>query len=436
MADRETSNPRRAALTALGWQRGELAVGGIAARELVERFGSPLYAFDAEVVRAQSAALRRAFGPEVGVLFALKANPNAALAAVARRAGCGIEVASAGEILVARHAGFAGVAIHFAGPGKSDVDLHAALDAGVDCLNLESELEYRRIADLARARGVTPGVAIRVNTGRAQQGARLRMARASSRFGVDAEQVAALARRIAADGACRLRGLHAHGASQSFDAAEWLASARALCALADELDRELATPCASLGFGGGFGWPLHDGDGCFDLAAAGAGLRACTGDGPRRAFVEPGRWLVAPAGVYLCTVRDVKVSGGRRHAIVDGGMHHHAAAAGFGAPARRAWPIVAAHDPLPEHAARVTLGGPLCTPADRFGQELALAELAPGDVVAVLASGAYGLTYSSTMFLGHPTPAEVLVDGGRARVCRERGRPEDALRGQPTPDAD
>src|SRR5690606_11663098 len=122
-----------------------------------------------------------------------------------------------------------------------------------------------------------------------------------------------------------------------------------------------------------------------------------------------GRYLVATCGVYLTRVIYVKESGGKRHAILDGGMHHHAAAAGFGAVIRRSFPIVAARDPHAPAGAgdacrATTLGGPLCTPADELAADAALPELRQGDLVAVPVSGAYGLTFSPVGFLSHPTP--------------------------------
>jgi diaminopimelate decarboxylase len=425
---------REAALTALGHRSGPLRIGGIPAEELVERFGSPLYAYDAAAFEAQIRAVREAFADRVQVLFALKANPSLALAGLARRAGAGAEVASAGEIAVATAAGFGGDRLQFAGPGKSDQDLEAALAAGAR-IHLESEREHRRLAALARARGLRPAVAIRVNPNTAQDGARLRMADSSSRFGVDRARVPAFARAIVADGVCELVGLHQYGGSQSFDAGAWLRAVGELLEVAIEVEAATGRALRSLNLGGGFGWPVYDGDPVFDLAAAGRGAVASLEAAGRLAagrevHVELGRYLAAAAGVYLSRVVDLKDSGGRRHAVLDGGMHHCGAAAGLGAVMRRAYAIVTAADPRAEGRAAVSVGGPLCTPADRFGKDLELPALEVGAVLAVLNTGAYGLSFSPLLFLGHPSPAEVLVEDGVARIVRARGTPEDCLRGQ------
>lgn len=425
---------RDVALRALGHAEGPLRIGGVPARDLLEQFGSPLYVYDAAVMATQIRAVRAAFRGEAGVAFALKANPSLALAAVARRTGAGAEVASAGEILLAQAAGFEGSAIQFAGPGKSDQDLQTALSAGAR-IHVESEREHERLAALARSAGVRPDVAVRVNLNASQTGARLRMADSSSRFGVDRARVPALCRRILDDGACRLVGLHQYGGSQAFDADAWVRSVAELLAVAAEAEQATGHPLLSLNLGGGFGWPVYDRDPIFDLEAAGRGaLELLDAAGrlgaPREIHLELGRYLTAPAGVFLTTVVDLKDSGGRRHAVLDGGMHQFGAATGLGAVMRRAYAIVAADDPTAEGGEPVTLGGPLCTPADRFGTGLALPSLGVGDAVAVLHAGAYGLTFSPTRFLSHPAPAEVLVENGAPRLVRHRGVPEDALRDQ------
>lgn len=397
---------------------------------LAREFGTPLYAYDARAFRAQLARVRSAFAP-LDVLFALKANPSLALARIARAGGAGAEVASAGEILLAERAGFRDNAVQIAGPGKSDRDLREALRIGAT-INLESEGEHARLRAFAHALGARPRVQIRVNPNAAQDGARLRMADASSRFGVDRARVVALAEAIERDGACALVGLHTYGGSQAFDAAAWLSACDDLLATAHDVERALAHPLDALGFGGGFGWPVYDGDPRFDLDAAARGLRErlAAEATPRRGSIELGRWLVAGCGVYLTRVVDQKDSGGKRQAVLDGGMHHCGAAAGLGAIVRRAYAIVRADAPRAHGDTPVTLGGPLCTPADRFGRDLPLPPLRPGDLIAVLNTGAYGLSFSPLAFLGHPSPAEVVCDDGDAQLARERGAPEDVLRGQ------
>lgn len=420
-----------------GETQGNLRIGAYSAEELVERFGSPLYAFDAEKLRARATTVRSALGERTQVLFALKSNPNAAVCRLLHRAGCGAELASAGELHVALAAGVPGAEMCFAGPGKSVVDLEAALEHGVGCLNLESVAEYEALAALVAQRGgEAPTVALRVNLPRGVKGARMKMGGGKQKFGIDIEDLPGMIRRITDEGAVRVAGLHVYAGTQCFDAEGWVGNAQALVELADRLESETGAPLRKLNFGGGFGVPVHEGDELFDLKAAGEGLQGlieADGRSDRDYVVELGRYLVAPAGAYLTRVQYLKTTKGRQHAILDGGMHHHAAAAGVGAIIKRPFPVLAVDRIDAPRSEKYALGGPLCTPADELGAGVDLPPLAPGDVLAFLSSGAYGLTFSQSMFLSHPTPAEVLVDGERADVVRERGRPEDALRGQSLP---
>lgn len=139
-------------------------------------------------------------------------------------------------------------------------------------------------------------------------------------------------------------------------------------------------------------------------------------------IVEPGRWLAGPAGLYVSAIRSVKMSRGQRFLIADGGMHHHLAASGnLGQVIKRDYPVIAPlhlEAPAMENTAFV---GPLCTPLDTLGRQTPLPELKTGDLLAVLQSGAYGLSASPVGFLSHPMPAEVLVENGHYRLIRPSG---------------
>lgn len=414
--------------------RSELCIERIRAGSLAERFGTPLYVYSAQALDRRLHELREALGPRVGLLYALKANPNLAVAARARAAGAGAEIASGGELRIAEAAGFSGRDIQFAGPGKDEDEIGRAVRAGV-LLNVESRGELESIARIA-SQDRPARVALRVNPKESSTGARMRMGGGSAKFGVDADEVPALAQVAETSSTVRLEGLHTYAGTQTFDQEAWLEQAGLLIEVAASVEAAIGRRLESLNFGGGFGVPVFEKDKTFDLEAAGAGLRALIerDDRPeRRYFVELGRYVVAEAGVFFTRVRYVKESAGRRHAILDGGMHHHGAAAGVGTVLRRSYPVVLASDLDAEPDRGCQLGGPLCTPADAFPAVDHLPKLEPGDLLAFLASGAYGLTFSQALFLGHPTPAEVMVDGIEAYVVRERGRPEDALRGQRLP---
>lgn len=428
-----TATALQNALRELGWSPGRpLAIGGIDAADLAAAFGSPLYVFDAAVLRRRAARLHTAFGPAVELLWSVKANPSIAVTRCLREAGIGAEIASLGELHVAVAAGHPPSELRFAGPGKSDEEIDAGVAASLT-FHCESMDEMAGIAAAARRARTAARIAIRVNLPQELAGARMRMSGASSRFGVDDDQVPDLVRAIAAQPELRLVGLHVYGGTQCFDADAFVRQAQAIAERAAVWERSLGVTFAGIDLGGGFGVPAFAGDPEFDLDAAARGVRtvvAAHGRPGRRWFVELGRWLAAPAGVYLARVVRTKTSGGGRHAVLDGGMHQHAAAAGLGSVLRRPPLLVRAHDPCAIGTTPVTVGGPLCTPADQFADRLLLPDLAKGELVAMLGAGAYGLTFSPHGFLGHPTPAEVMVDDGVARIVRRRGRADDTLRDQ------
>lgn len=420
-----------------GTTDGPLRIGGIEASDLVEQYGSPLYVYSAEVLRRNLARVREAVGDRVGVLYALKANPNIGVAAVLRQAGAGAEVASAGEIHAAVAAGYRGEQLQFAGPGKTERDFVLGLQQGLGSFNLESEAEYEALAAVGRRLGVRPRVAVRVNPRVAVSGARMRMSGGGKKFGVDADEVAALLERMASADAVEIVGLHTYAGTQNFDAEGWVANATALRDLAAELEAGTGVTIGSLNFGGGFGVAYYENDPEFDLAAAGAGLQELVRSDarPDRSYhIELGRYLAATAGVYLARVSYLKESGGSHHVIIDGGMHHHSAAAGLGSIMRRSYPIANCAGLAGPGREKCTVGGPLCTPADEFAADLDLPNVSEGDVIAVFVSGAYGLTFSNLLFLSHPTPAEILVDDGASHVVRAAGDERDVLRGQAVPD--
>ena len=409
----------------------QLAIGGIAASELADRYGTPLYVFDAAVLRRRLARVQAALGPRVSVLFSVKANPSLAVARCLREAGAGAEIASLGELHVARAAGHAPDDLRFAGPGKTDAEIEAAVAAGLGCFHVEADGEVAAITAAARRHSTRVNLAVRVNLAQELSGSRMRMGGRSSRFGIDEDQVPPLLATIRNEPSLHLAGLHLYSGTQVFDANAFVQQASLLVDRTIRWEQQCHVQLRELDLGGGFGVAAFLGDPTFDLAAAGGGIQDLVRTHADRTwFVELGRFLCAPAGVYLTRVVRRKRSGGATQVVVDGGMHHNAAAAGVGSVLRRS-PLLAHATALRSPAdTTTTLGGPLCTPADQFAEQAMLPNLSPGDLVAILHAGAYGLTFSPILFLSHPAAAEVMVDAGTARIVRHRGLVTDVLRGQ------
>lgn len=392
----------------------DLLIGGVRAAELASRAGqTPLFVYDGAMIAARVAAVRAAMPQGLGLHYAVKANPFAPLLAMMATLVDGFDIASAGELALALAAGMAAERISFAGPGKRDAELAAAITAGVT-LNLESEREAERALAAAERLGVTPRLAIRVNPDFALAGSGMKMGGGARPFGLDAEAVPQLVRRLLAAG-CDWRGLHVYAGSQSLDAAAVIAAQAATLDLAARIAERSGAAIPACNLGGGFGIPYFAPDRPLDITAVGAALgEALASRAPvlaETAFcIELGRYLVGEAGVYLTRIVERKESRGAVFLVTDGGLHHQLAASGnFGTVIRRNYPVAVATamDRAAEEVASVV--GCLCTPLDVLADSALLPRAGEGDLVAVFCAGAYGASASPMAFLGHGPAHEILL---------------------------
>ena len=392
-------------------QRGELHIAGRSATSWAAEAGTPCFIYDPAIVGARVARFRAAF-PGIDLHYAIKANPFGPLLAAIAPLVDGLDVASAGELARALAVKPA-AAISFAGPGKRDAELAAAITAGAT-LNLESEGEADRALAIADRLGVRPRLAVRVNPDVELRGSGMKMGGRPSPFGIDAARVPALVRRLVAAGA-DWRGFHLYAGSQALDAGAIADLQGATLALAARLAEQAGAAPPLVNLGGGFGVPYFANDQPLDVESVGAALADAL---DRRAAaladscfaLELGRWLVAECGVYLTRVIDRKESGGETFLVCDGGLHHQLAATGnLGTVVRRNYPLAIAGAVNGPATAEVSVVGPLCTPLDRLGDHVMLPPAQAGDLVAVFLAGAYGATASPAAFLGHPPAAEVLA---------------------------
>lgn len=396
-------------------QRGALTIAGRAADDWAAE-STPVFVYDPAIVAARVARFRAAF-PQVDLHYAIKANPHPDILAAVGPMVDGLDVASAGEL--ARALGVKPAsAISFAGPGKRDAELEAAIAAGAT-INLESENEAARALAIADRLGTRPRLAVRVNPDVELKGSGMKMGGRASPFGIDAARVPALVRRLVEAGA-DWRGFHVYAGSQALSAGAVADTQGATLDLAARLADAGGAAPPLVNLGGGFGVPYFAGDVALDVEQVGVRLaEALAARAPiladTRFAIELGRWLVAEAGVYLARVVDVKESGGETFVVVDGGLHHQLAASGnFGTVVRRNYPLAVAQRMGEAATGTVSVVGPLCTPLDRLGDRVALPPVEPGDLVAIFLAGAYGATASPAAFLGHP-PAREVVAGVVAR---------------------
>jgi len=395
-------------------RQGELVVGGKRLSTLAEQVGqTPFYAYDRALLKARVAELRSALPAAVKLHYAMKANPMPAVVGLMTGLVDGIDVAAAGELKVALDAGVNQQEVSFAGPGKRDAELRQAVAAGV-LVNLESFREVGALAAFSQALGLPARVAVRVNPDFELKGSGMKMSGGPKQFGVDAEQVPALLKEVAAAGLA-FEGFHLYAGSQNLRSGSICEAQQKSYELALRLAQDAPMPVRFLNLGGGFGIPYFPGEQRLDLMPIGDNLaqllqRAQT-ELPQAEFViELGRYLVGEAGVYVTRVVDRKVSRGLVYLVADGGLHHHLAASGnFGQVVRKNYPVcigTRADAPDTEVASVV---GPLCTPLDLLADRMKLAPAQVGDLVVVFQSGAYGASASPQAFLGHPACVEVLV---------------------------
>lgn len=402
----------------------ELLIGGVPVSRLVQEHGSPLFVYDADIARRRYRDLSAAVSGFASVFYSVKANPNPEIARLFVEEGAGLEVASARELQIALQAGAPASRILFAGPGKGESELEFAVRARIGEVHVECFEEIQTLGRLAQDAGQRVRVGIRVNPIAAAQGGAMRMGGKPAAFGFDEESLADVIEALADQTMLDLVGVHLFAGTQILDADTLLVQWGHGLDVAARVAQMIGRPIETIDLGGGLGIPYHGADRALDLGkiAAGATTLAARKASDAllrdaRVVLEPGRFLMGEAGIYVMSVRAVKRSRGTRFVVADGGMHHHLAASGnLGQVMKRDYPIVAATKLRAAAQDVAALVGPLCTPLDTLARQTALPVLAAGDLVAVLQSGAYGLTASPVNFLSHPVPNEVLVSRGKPQV--------------------
>lgn len=405
---------------------GALMCEGVSLTGIAAAVGTPTYVYSATSVRASYARLADALsGLPVHIHYAMKANSNLALLAVLRECGAGVDVVSSGELHRARLAGFRGSDIVFAGVGKTRTDLEHALDIGVHCVNVESEEELEVLAALADARGSVAPASLRINPGVVDVTAGhayIATGEEGTKFGIPISRGLEAARRAAALPSIDLVGLDMHIGSQIGTVSAFAEAQLALRSLLDAIRSSGIRSIRSVDVGGGFPIAYADHEPVADLDAFASVLRQSFGDADVSLIVEPGRFLVAEAGVLLTEVLYRKESGAKRFMIVDAGMNdllrpshyeaHHAI------------------EPVLTTASQtqvVDVVGPVCESGDFLARDRPMADVPAGTLLAVRDSGAYGYAMSSN-YNSRPRPAEVLVDGDRWGVVTVRETWDDLVR--------
>jgi diaminopimelate decarboxylase len=413
---------------------GHLALDGVDVVGLAEEFGTPLYVYDEATIRQRARAYRQAlehaYPAESLVCYAAKAHCAPWLMRVIAEEGLGLDVVSGGELYAARQSGFPLGRIFFHGNNKSTDELELALDLGVGRVVVDNLEEIERLAWLARARGMTQSVLLRVAPGvEAHTHAHIKTGIVDTKFGLSsitgaaAEAVGAIRR----SPSLALLGLHAHIGSQVFELEPYRETVARLFEFASDAGVELR----ELSPGGGFGIRYAPEDAGLSVPAAVNAIATAVCDAARAAgsglpvlSIEPGRSIVGPAGVALYRVGSIKVIPGvRTYVAVDGGMADNMRPTTYGAVYT---PLLAnrVDDPAGD---TVAIAGRYCESGDVLVREARLPAPRVGDVVAIPASGAYHLSMASN-YNQVPRPAVVVIADGQARLVRRRETYADLLR--------
>lgn len=394
---------------------GVLRVEGVSAEALARRFGTPLYAYSAGAVRARLEALRGAFlRRKPLVCYALKANSNRAVCRVLARAGAGADIVSGGELARALRAGFDPARVVFSGVGKTEDEMAAGLRAGLLTFNVESAEELDALARVAGRLGKRAPVSVRLNPDvDPRTHPHITTGRAENKFGVETEEAVALYRRAAKDRRLRVVGVQCHIGSQIVAVSPYKKAAASVAKTVKRLEA-LGIRLSHIDVGGGIGITYKD-ETPLPLRALARALEDAFAPWPdARLLLEPGRCLVADAGILLTKVLYRKKTTKRRFVIVDGAMTDLPRPALYDA-----WHPVEAVRPRRGRGAVVDVVGPVCESSDFLARGRRLPPLERGDLLAVRKAGAYGFAMSS-QYNSRPRAAEVLVDGGKARLVRRR----------------
>jgi diaminopimelate decarboxylase len=415
-------------IAARPWLRHEamdgLLLDDVPLAGIADAVGTPTWIYSAATMRARLKALTGAMtdaGLDIHLHYAVKANDSLAVLALFGAAGAGADVVSGGELLKARRAGIPANRIVYSGVGKSAEELHLALYEDISQINVESAEELTMLSALATAAGRTARVALRVNPDvDAGTNDKITTGRATDKFGIRYDEAVALYARASSMSGIEVVGLATHIGSQILNLAPYRDAFRRVADLVRAL-RQTGLRVETIDCGGGLGIPYRNEPAPSPVGLA-AAMKGAFHDLDVRLAMEPGRWLVGPAGVLLASVVLVKQTPSQPFVVLNAAMNDLIRPAMYDA-----WhgivPVSPTDAVAPVRLCSVV--GPVCESSDTFARNRSLPALAPDAQVAILDTGAYGAVMSST-YNARALAAEVWVDDGRWSVIRAR-QPIEAL---------
>ncbi|NLY17468.1 MAG: diaminopimelate decarboxylase [Clostridiaceae bacterium] len=423
---------------------GHLEIGGCDAIELAKEYGTPLYVMDEMIIRNNCRRYKEAMDKYYDgyglVLYASKAFCTLAICKIVEQEGLGLDVISGGELFTAAKAGFPMDKIHFHGNNKTPDEIEMGIDYGVGRFVVDNHVELETIERIAREKNKRVEISIRIKPGiDAHTHEFIKTGQIDSKFGValengEAHEMVAEIKKI---DNVELVGVHCHIGSQIFELAPFEHAAEILLNFIADVKEKYGITIKELNLGGGFGIKYTEKDDPLEYdqfieAVSKVVKKICKEKGLGRIFMlmEPGRSIVAPAGITLYTVGNVKdIKGARKYVSVDGGMTDNPRYALYQAE----YTAVLASNPKAPKTDIVTIAGKCCESGDLVARDIKLQKTQTGDIVAVLATGAYN--YSMSMNYNRNTrPPVVLVNNGKPRLIVKREDYMDIIRNDIIPD--
>jgi diaminopimelate decarboxylase len=402
-----------------------LVLAGVSLPEIAERVGTPAFVYNAEAIRARYRSLDAALaGLRHRICYAVKANSNLAVLRVLRELGAGADIVSIGELKRVLAAGFSPERVVFSGVGKTEDELLAAVRARIGHLNVESREELELLARIADGERATVRVGIRVNPDvTTDTHPYISTGKSGIKFGVPTDQVLPAADYILRHPRLELTTIAMHLGSQIVDTEPFLQGIARLTELVEKLRQNGVSTLQVLDLGGGLGIRYSEERSLEPERFAAAIVPRLESTG-LTVYLEPGRFLVGSAGVLLTRVLYRKHSGGKEFVVVDAGMndlvrpsHYHA------------YHEIVELEERNRPAVRADIVGPVCETGDFLALDRMMPGVRPGDGLAVLGAGAYGFAMASN-YNSRPRAAEVMVDGGRWWISREREAVEQLFSGE------
>jgi len=408
------------------YRGGELCAEQLSLGDLARQHGTPLFVYSKAAMLSALAAYQRGFaGRKAKICYAMKANSSLGILQVFAQAGCGFDIVSGGELERVLAAGGAAGDIIFSGVGKTRAEMRRALDAGIGCFNVESEAELEVLSAVAVAAGKVAPVSIRVNPDvDPKTHPYISTGLKGNKFGVAHGRTLAAYRRAAALPGLEVVGIDCHIGSQITEEAPYLDAMDRIIDLVEAIEAA-GIPLHHIDFGGGLGIS-YNGDKPPAADALWHKLFArldARGFGDRQFMIEPGRSLIGNAGVCVTEVLYLKPGEGKNFCVIDAAMNDLPRPAMY-----QAYHAIVPVKPRPGAAQTYDVVGPVCESGDWIGRDRALAAR-PGDLMAVMSAGAYCMSMASN-YNTRGRAAEVLVDGDRAWLIRERESAADQMRSE------